>query len=78
MRIEPLLIAALLLVLAVPVWSQTLPKTARRQPPSLLPRRPDSPGALLHRLLDNRAAGFEELVFAQRVSGRDHWYGSLE
>ncbi|MCL4202754.1 MAG: hypothetical protein KJ000_09675 [Pirellulaceae bacterium] len=33
--------------------------------------------SVLERFLVSRAADFEEIVFAQRVSGRDHWYGNF-
>ncbi|MCH8922084.1 MAG: hypothetical protein IIA67_02910 [Planctomycetes bacterium] len=32
------------------------------------------PGKLLQSLLAGPLAGVDEIVFAQRVSGRDHWY----
>jgi cytochrome c553 len=38
--------------------------------------RPD-PGAILKAALDGPLAGCDEIVFAQRVSGRDHWYGNF-
>jgi hypothetical protein len=37
----------------------------------------DEQSTLLRRFLDSAAADFEEIVFAQRVSGRDHWYGNF-
>ncbi|MBN1343005.1 MAG: hypothetical protein JXQ73_10020 [Phycisphaerae bacterium] len=40
-------------------------------------REPYKPGAMLRRFLDSPAADFDEIVFAQRVSGRDHWYGNF-
>ncbi|MBN2477572.1 MAG: PD40 domain-containing protein [Pirellulales bacterium] len=33
-----------------------------------------TPGPLLQRMLDGPMAGLEEIVFATRVPGRDHWY----
>lgn len=38
---------------------------------------PYQPGPLLRKFLDSAAADFDEIVFAQRVSGRDHWYGNF-
>ena len=35
------------------------------------------PGRLLAAALEGPLAGCEEIVFAQRVSGRDHWYGNF-
>lgn len=35
------------------------------------------PGTLLQAALDGPLAGCDEIVFAQRVSGRDHWYGNF-
>ena len=32
------------------------------------------PGPLLHRLLDGPMKGIDEIIFAARISGRDHWY----
>lgn len=32
---------------------------------------------MLEKALNNEAGNFEEIVFAQRVSGRDHWYGNF-
>ncbi len=40
-------------------------------------RKPFKPGPMLRRFLDGPAADFHEIVFAQRVSGRDHWYGNF-
>ena len=40
-------------------------------------REPVEPGEMLKRYLDSPAADFDEIVFAQRVSGRDHWYGNF-
>lgn len=40
-------------------------------------RKPSEPGEMLKRYLDSPAADFDEIVFAQRVSGRDHWYGNF-
>ena len=40
-------------------------------------RQPVEPSALLQQFLDSPAADFDEIVFAQRVSGRDHWYGNF-
>lgn len=34
-------------------------------------------GELLDAALDGPLAGCDEIVFAQRVSGRDHWYGNF-
>ena len=34
-------------------------------------------GTMLERFLDSPAADFDEIVFAQRVSGKDHWYGNF-
>ena len=32
---------------------------------------------MLDAALTSEAGAFEEIVFAQRVSGRDHWYGNF-
>ena len=40
------------------------------------PGRP-GPGPILKAALDGPLAGCDEIVFAQRVSGRDHWYGNF-
>ena len=34
-------------------------------------------GAIPKAVLNGPLAGCEEIVFAQRVSGRDHWYGNF-
>jgi hypothetical protein len=49
--------------------SPTVDRGAGREPAKL--------GAMLQRLLDSPMADFDEIVFAQRVSGRDHWYGNF-
>ncbi|MFO7901928.1 MAG: hypothetical protein R6U98_04660 [Pirellulaceae bacterium] len=52
-------------------------------PENLLPEEPmpkpfqPARTALLQRALDGPLAGCEEIVFAQRVPGRDHWYGNF-
>jgi len=40
-------------------------------------RKPFKPGEMLKQFLGSPAADFDEIVFAQRVSGRDHWYGNF-
>ncbi len=40
-------------------------------------RKPFKPSPMLRRFLDSPAADFHEIVFAQRISGRDHWYGNF-
>ena len=36
-----------------------------------------TPGPMLAKFLAGPMAGFDEIVFAARVSGRDHWYVSF-
>lgn len=40
-------------------------------------RKPVEPGEMLKQYLSSPAADFDDIVFAQRVSGRDHWYGNF-
>lgn len=35
------------------------------------------PGPMLRRFLDGPMAEVEEIVFAERIAGRDHWYGNF-
>ena len=42
-----------------------------------LPPGPVLDGPILKAALDGPLAGCDEIVFAQRVSGRDHWYGNF-
>ncbi|MBI5821484.1 MAG: hypothetical protein HZA88_21155 [Verrucomicrobia bacterium] len=35
------------------------------------------PGPMLRAFLGSPAADFHEIVFAERISGRDHWYGNF-
>jgi Hydrazine synthase alpha subunit middle domain/WD40-like Beta Propeller Repeat len=39
--------------------------------------KPPEPGPLLTAALGGPLSGCEEIVFAERVSGRDHWYGNF-
>ncbi len=43
----------------------------------LLGQEPAPPAPSPHSLLANSSIEFDEIVFAQRVSGRDHWYGNF-
>ncbi|MBC8872034.1 MAG: hypothetical protein H8E44_21600, partial [Planctomycetes bacterium] len=43
----------------------------------IVQRKPFEPGEMLKQFLGSSVADFEEIVFAQRVSGRDHWYGNF-
>ena len=36
-----------------------------------------NPGPMLRKLLANPDVRFRDIIFAQRVSGRDHWYGNF-
>lgn len=48
---------------------------ARPSPrPRLVVRRPSVEGPMLGRFLEGPMRGVEDIVFAVRVSGRDHWY----
>lgn len=38
---------------------------------------PIKPGPMVRQFLSGPAADFHEIIFAQRVSGRDHWYGNI-
>ena len=40
-------------------------------------RSPSEPGPLLQRSLAGPLAGVEEVVFAERVPGHDHWYANF-
>ncbi|MBM4000611.1 MAG: hypothetical protein FJ297_13930, partial [Planctomycetes bacterium] len=47
------------------------------QPGKLEQAKPHAPGKLLARMLEEDLKGIDEIVFATRVSGRDHWYVSF-
>ncbi|MCL4191945.1 MAG: PD40 domain-containing protein, partial [Thermoguttaceae bacterium] len=44
------------------------------RPERLAAEEPYRPGPMLQRFLDGPMAGLDEIVFAVRVPGRDHWY----
>jgi hypothetical protein len=67
LQVDPVLIAGL----PAPVEAnllKTIPQDALAGP---------EPGELLAKLLDGPWAGLEEIVFAERVSGFDHWYANF-
>ena len=43
----------------------------------IVQRKPFEPGEMLKQFLGSSTVDFDEIVFAQRVSGRDHWYGNF-
>jgi len=61
---------------SVAVAGQARPKAAPRPRPKAPkpPRGGYAPGPLLRRFLDGPMKGVDEIVFAVRVPGRDHWY----
>lgn len=50
---------------------------AQAAPDSPAPAGAATPGVLLRAALEGPLAGCDEIVFAQRVPGRDHWYGNF-
>ena len=63
-----------------PAPAKAAPKAGPTAAPRAQPKAPPPPqsgftsGPLLKRFLDGPMAGVEEIVFAVRVPGRDHWY----
>ncbi|MBN1420637.1 MAG: hypothetical protein JXP34_17830, partial [Planctomycetes bacterium] len=49
----------------------------RVQPPRIAGAPAGSPGPLLRRLLDGPLADIEDIIFAVRVPGHDHWYANF-
>jgi hypothetical protein len=72
-RVRRCAVAAVLFALT---WSLAAPAAPQKAPARRKPAAPkvgDTPG-LLDRMLQGPLAGVEEIVFAVRVPGRDHWY----
>ena len=62
---------------ATPAWAAPVTKKApvqKKAPAKPLFPPSEEPGTLLKPFLAGPMAGVEEIVFAVRVSGRDHWY----